>query len=315
MRILFIGTGTIGVPTLRSLLANPSHVVCAVICQPDKPAGRKQEMTAPPTKMLALEHGIPVYQPRQIRSAAELVARLQPDVAVVMAYGQILPRSVLEAPRYGCLNLHASLLPRHRGAAPVQAAILAGDAVSGITVIHMDEGLDTGDVLLREELTLSADETGGSLHDRLAELAPAALGRALELLASDNAPRAPQNADAVSYAPKLSRADGIIPWDSPAETIARKVRAYHPWPGTATTLPDGTLVKVFPPVEALADAGGGAAPGTILTSDKNVIVVACGAGKLRVHKVQPEGRKRMDAAAFLAGHRLHPGDRLGSTVN
>ena len=181
MRTLYMGTGVIGLPVLRWLLSAPEHEVCGVICQPNKPVGRKQVLTPPATKLLALEHGVPVFQPRRIRHEAALVAELKPDVAVVMAYGQILPKAVLEAPRLGCLNLHASLLPKYRGAAPIQAAILAGEKESGLTVIYMDEGLDTGDILLHERLAISPEETGGTLHDRLAELAPAALRRALEI--------------------------------------------------------------------------------------------------------------------------------------
>ena len=193
MRILYIGTGDIGLPALRSLLDDPAHTVCAVICQPDKPVGRKQILTPPATKVLALERGVPVHQPARIRHAGELIASLQPDLAVVMAYGQILPQAILDLPPLGCLNLHASLLPQHRGAAPIQAAILAGDAETGITVMYMDAGLDTGDALLMERLTIRPDETGGTLHDRLAELSPAALGKALALIAAGTAPRTRAN--------------------------------------------------------------------------------------------------------------------------
>lgn len=310
MRTLYIGTGEIGLPALRALLAE--HEVCGVICQPDKPAGRKLVLTPPATKVLAMEHGVPVFQPRRIRSEAGLVAELRPDVAVVMAYGQILPKAVLEAPRLGCLNLHASLLPKYRGAAPIQAAILAGEAESGITVIYMDEGLDTGDVLLMEKLPLSPQETGGSLHGRLAELAPAALRRALQLLAESKAPRVPQDASLTTHAGKLDRRDGVIHWAEPAEHIERRVRAFDPWPGTGTTLPDGSTVKVFPPVEVCAGAPGCAPPGSVMSADAGGITVACGSGMLRLYSLQAEGRKRLEAAAFLAGRPLAAGDKLGA---
>ncbi len=313
MRILYIGTGAIGLPALRSLLADATHEVCAVICQPDKPAGRKQALTPPATKVLAQEHSVPVFQPRRIRTETALAESLGADVAVVMAYGQILPRAVLDAPRFGCLNLHASLLPRHRGAAPIQAAILAGDAESGITVMYMDEGLDTGDILLTEKLSLAPDETGGTLHDRLATLAPAALSRALELLAGGNAPRILQNPGEVTHTGKLDRADGLIAWSQSAEEIARRIRAFDPWPGTNTTLPDGSLLKIFPPAEAMPTSGGCAPPGSILSSSPDGIVIACGLGMLRIRQLQSEGRKRMDAAAFLAGRSILAGERLGQS--
>ena len=311
MRILYIGTGDIGLPALRFLIDSP-HEVCGVICQPDKPAGRKQLMAPPATKRMALDFGLPVFQPPRIRTEAALIRELRPDLAVVMAYGQILPRAVLDAPRLGCVNLHASLLPRHRGASPIQAAILAGDLESGITVMYMDEGLDTGDILLAEHLTLSAGETGESLHDRLAELAPRALTRALSLLEQGSAPRTPQDPAAATHTGKLTRADGIVSWDDSAVEIFRRVRAYHSWPGTATTLPDGTTLKIFPPVEPLENSGGCALPGSILAADSGGILAACGTGTLRILQIQAEGRKRMDAAAFLAGNPLQAGDRLGS---
>jgi len=311
MRILFMGTGDIGLPALQSLLAGDSHEVCGVICQRDKPAGRKQVLTPPATKVLAAQYGVPVFQPRRIKYEAPLVQSLHPDIAVVMAYGQILPRAVLDAPRLGCLNLHASLLPRHRGASPIQAAILAGDPASGITVMYMDEGLDTGDVLLTEELKLAPDETGGSLHDRLANLAPAALDRALEMLSLGAAPRMPQNHAAATHCGKLQRADGVIDWELPAELISRRIRAFDPWPGTSTTLPDGGLLKLFPPIQAFKNGTGCAPPGSIVRADERGLLVSCGTGTLLVGEVQAEGRKRMRSAAFLAGRSLAPGDRFG----
>lgn len=311
MRILYIGTGDIGLPALRSLLTAPAHEVCGVICQPDKAVGRKQVLTPPPTKVMALDHGVPVFQPHRIRNEPGIVADLRPDIVIVMAYGQILPRTVLDLPPMGCLNLHASLLPRHRGAAPIQAAILEGDAESGITVMYMDEGLDTGDILLMERLPLFPDETGGSLHDRLADLAPVALNRALDLIAAGCAPRTPQDAAAATHTGKLERAHGIINWGESAEKIERRIRAFDPWPGTSTRMPDGTMLKIFPPIKHLDHSGGCLLPGSILSAGADGILVTCGTGMLRVHELQAEGRKRMDAAAFLAGTPLRPGERLG----
>jgi methionyl-tRNA formyltransferase len=313
MRILYFGTGDIGLPSLQLLLAE--HEVCGVICQPDKPVGRKLVLTPPATKVLALEHGVPVFQPRRIRLEPELVRDLQPDVAVVMAYGQILPKPVLDAPRLGCVNLHASLLPRHRGASPIQAAILAGDAETGITVMYMDEGLDTGDILLQEHIDLAPGETGGSLHERLAKLAPLALRRALQMLRDGVAPRVPQEASLATHAGKLGRADGVLEWHSPAVSIERRVRAFDPWPGTVTVLPGGSTMKIFPPVEICQGDAGCAPPGTVMSANADGIVVACGSGMLRIHSLQMEGRKRIDAAAFLAGRPLQDGDRLGVRVD
>src|SRR5438067_6020737 len=214
MRVLFIGTGEIGVPVLRSLLSSTEHELVGVVTQPDKPVGRAQRMQAPPIKQALAGRTIPVLQPARIKSADAVseIRALAPEVIVVMAYGQILPRSVLEIPQVACLNLHASLLPRHRGAAPVQAAILAGDRESGITVMHVDEGLDTGDILLKKTIPIRRRETGGSLHARLSALAPEALNEALTLIKKGDAPRIPQDTSRATYAPKLEREDGKLCW-------------------------------------------------------------------------------------------------------
>ena len=226
-----------------------------------------------------------------------------------MAYGQILPRSVLEIPPVACLNLHASLLPRHRGAAPIQAAIVAGDTETGITVMYMDEGLDTGDILLQKKLPILPDETGGSLHDRLAQLAPEALLGALDLLANRNAPRIPQDSAQASYAPKLTREEGRIDWKEPAVVIERKIRAYDPWPGAFAQLagPSGTErhLKIFRASVVEQCVG---EPGTIVTPNESELLVATGRGTLRLEEVQLEGKRRMKAGEFLRGFsspRLH----------
>src|SRR5437868_13659566 len=244
MRIVFIGTGEIGVPTLRALQRS-EHELGRVVTQPDKPVGREQKITAPPIKKALIAGGpnagpAQTLQPARIkdREAIDQIRALAPDVIVVMAYGQILPRAVLEIPRTACLNLHASLLPRHRGAAPIQAAIVAGDRETGISVMYMDEGLDTGDVLLQKQIEIAPNETGGSLHDRLAESAPAALSDALAQLARETAPRTPQDSSIATYAPKLEREDGRIDWNESADLIERKIRAFDPWPGAFTILRD-----------------------------------------------------------------------------
>lgn len=311
MRIVFMGTGDIGLPTLRALLARPGVELAAVVTQPDRPAGRGRRLRAPAVKELALAAGIPVLQPPRLRhpdAVAELAA-FAPDVVVVMAYGQILPRAVLDLPRLACLNLHASLLPRHRGAAPIQAAILAGDEVTGVTVMYMAEGLDTGDMLLHRSLPIAADETGGTLHDRLADLAPSALADALDLLAEGRAPRTPQDDAAATYAARLSRDDGRIDWSQPAAGLERLVRAMNPWPAAATEIPllDGSRVRVKVFVADIV-AGDGL-PGVILAADEDGIVVASGAGALRLREVQGEGGRRMAAGEWARGRSVAVGSR------
>ena len=297
MRIVFIGTGEIGAPTLRALL-NAEHEVAAVVTQPDKPVGREQRIEPPPIKKEIATTGIPILQPPRIKDpqAVEEVRRLTPDVIVVAAYGQILPREVLEIPRLACLNLHASLLPRWRGAAPIQAAIAAGDSETGITVMYMAEGLDTGDILLQRSVEILPNDTGGSLHDRLAQVAPEALLESLQLVAAANSPRIPQDNAFATYAPKLKREHGQIDWSESAEAIERKVRAYNPWPGAFMKV-DGQNLKVFS--ASVVDLNG--EPGEILRSDKDLII-ATGKGALSLTEVQLEGKRRMIAAKFLRGH-------------
>ncbi len=311
MRIVFIGTGEIGVPTLRALRRSPAHELIGVVTQPDKPVGRDQRLHAPPIKAELAENPVPIFQPARIRNeeAIAQIRALAPDLIVVMAYGQILPRSVLDIPPIACLNLHASLLPRHRGAAPIQAAIVAGDTETGITVMYVDEGLDTGDILLQKKLPILPNETGGSLHDRLARLAPEALLGALDLLANRNASRIPQDSAQASYAPKLMREEGRINWKEPAVVIERKIRAYDPWPGAFTQLasPSGTErnLKIFRASVSEQSVG---EPGTIITPNESELLVATGRSALRLEEVQLEGKRRMKAAEFLRGFsspRLH----------
>ena len=298
MRIVFIGTGDIGVPTLQALLKSKDEVV-GVVTQPDKPVGRAQLVEPPPIKKAVAATKLPVLQPPRIkeRQAIEEIRALRPDVIAVMAYGQILPRDVLEIPKIACLNLHASLLPRWRGAAPIQAAIAAGDRETGITVMYMNEGLDTGDILLQRTIDISSADTGGSLRDRLAKVAPETLRESLELLAKGRAPRTPQNNAFATYAPKLKREDGKIDWSDPADTIERKIRAFDPWPGAFMKF-DGHNLKIFSAV-IVALRG---TPGEILRSEKE-LVVAAAEGALSLGEVQSEGKRRMTAIEFLRGHR------------
>ena len=295
MRVLFIGTGDIGVPALRWLVESKQHELLGVVTQPDKPVGREQRIEAPPIKRAAAGSSVPILQPNRIKDAVEEIRTLNPDVIVVLAYGQILPRTILEIPRIACLNLHASLLPRHRGAAPIQAAIVAGDSETGISVMYMDEGLDTGDVLLQKRIEIQPDETGGSLHDRLAEIAPAALSDALAQLKSGAAPRTPQDSSTATYAPKLKREDGRIDWNEPAELIERKIRAFDPWPGAFTALRDETgrerNLKVFR--ASVVDSW---------SADPANLVIPTKRGAIRLDEVQLEGKRRMSAEEFLRGY-------------
>src|SRR4051812_40893646 len=295
MRVLFIGTGEIGVPVLRWLMESREHELVGVVTQPDKPVGREQRIEAPPIKAAMDGPDVPVFQPKRIKDAVEEIRSLNPDVIVVMAYGQILPRTVLEIPRIACLNLHASLLPRHRGAAPIQAAIVAGDRETGITVMYMDEGLDTGDVLLEKRIEIAPNETGGSLHDRLAEIAPAALNDALTQLQSESAARTPQDSPAATYAPKLERADGRIDWSEPAALIERKIRAFDPWPGAFTILRDDTgrerKLKIFR---------------AHVVNEPGPLSFPAGDSLLALDEVQLEGKRRMSAPEFLRGYHAPP---------
>ena len=304
MRIVFIGTGEIGVPTLRALQKS-EHELGGVVTQPDKPVGREQKITAPPIKKALIAGGpnagpAQTLQPARIkdREAIDQIRALAPDVIVVMAYGQILPRAVLEIPKIACLNLHASLLPRWRGAAPIQAAIAGGDREAGMTVMYMDESLDTGDILLQRKIDISPSETGATLHDRLAQIAPEALLESLRLLAAGNAPRIPQDQALATYAPKLNREAGRLNWNESVEAIERKIRAYNPWPGAFTEF-SGRNLKIF--AASIVDLRG--KPGEILRKDRE-LVVATSDRALSLTDVQLEGKRRMSAAEFLRGRTL-----------
>jgi methionyl-tRNA formyltransferase len=305
MRLVFIGAGEIGVPTLQALLESARHQLAGVVTQPDKPAGRHQELRAPPIKTAIAGSGVPIFQPARIRAseAIEQIRALNPEVIVTMAYGQILPKTVLEIPRVACLNLHASLLPKYRGAAPIQAAIVAGDRETGITAMYMDEGLDTGDILMQSRIDISPNETGSSLHGRLGKIAAETLIESLDLLSKGAAPCIPQDDALASYAPKLTRDQGKIDWTEPAVVIERKIRAFDPWPGTFMLLdgPGGRSrkLKIF---RASVVAGKQAAPGKILRADHEGILIGARSGAVLLSEVQLEGKRRMSAAEFVHGH-------------
>ncbi|MBS0576364.1 MAG: methionyl-tRNA formyltransferase [Proteobacteria bacterium] len=297
MRIVFAGTPEFALPSLRAA-ARHGQVV-AVYTQPDRPAGRGRQLAASPIKQAALNMGLAVRQPSTLRSAqarAELAA-LQPDLMVVVAYGLILPAKILAIPRQGCWNVHASLLPRWRGAAPIQRAIEAGDAQTGVCLMRMDEGLDTGPVLLSLRTPIDADDTGGSLHNRLAELGAEVLGDALTLLKAGMRPAAiPQASAGVAYARKLEKSEARLDWNDAAEVLARKVRAFNPWPIAEADLA-GERVRIHD-ARALASSHA-AAPGTVLSANRDGIDVACGNGVLRLLIVQREGGRAIAAGDYL----------------
>ena len=309
-----MGSGEIGLPTLQWLIESPKVHLVGVVTQPDKPAGRSQILTAPTTKQLAQSVGVSVLQPVRVRQPEALnqIANLRPDLIVVAAYGQILPRSLLDMPTVACLNLHASLLPRHRGAAPIQSSILAGDTTSGVTVMYVGEGLDSGDILLQKSLTIRHRETGGSLHDRLAVLAPEALASALEMLIRGQAPQIRQVEDQATYAGKLDRDSGLVHWTESCWQIDRLVRAMNPWPGAYTLVSLGGLpprrLKVHRVLPMHRRTG---APGQVLESTKRGPIIGTGTGSVLLLELQLEGKRRMKANEFLRGFPLPIGMQLG----
>ncbi len=301
MRIVFVATGDIALPSFRHLLEHGPRPV-ALVTQPDKPVGRHQTLTPPAIKTEALAAGIPVYQPERIGDATAELAALEPEVIVVMAYGQILRKNILTLASRAIINLHASLLPKYRGAACIQASIDAGDAETGVTAMHVVRELDAGDMILAKSTPIAAEDTGGTLHDRLADLAAEVLAETLEKLADGSAPRVPQDAAASSYVAKLERDHGRLDWTQPATVLERRIRAYDPWPGTFTLATEGSSgkrLKIFPPTHAVA---GNLPPGEVSDQDGKLIV-GCGAGALELTTVQPEGGKRMSAADYLRGRK------------
>jgi methionyl-tRNA formyltransferase len=313
MRVVFLGSGDIGVPSLKALAWSGLHEVQAVFTRPDRPAGRDLKLRPPPIKVAARELELPVFQPEKIRAPdalAELV-RLKPEVIVVAAYGQILPKAVLSLSPFGCINIHASLLPRYRGASPIHAAILEGASQTGVTIIQVDEGLDTGDILFKVATPIGPDDTAGSLHDRLARLAPDALLACLDLLERGIVSRQKQNGALATYAPKLTRKDGEIAWNKPAEEIERRIRAMTPWPGAYTFVTLGDIESILKIHRAEIWEGSSEPAGTVVSADDSGILVAAGNGGIVLKDIQIAGGKRLTAAEFLRGHPITPGAQLG----
>jgi methionyl-tRNA formyltransferase len=309
LAVVFAGTPDFALPSLDAIAAS-SHRLVAAYTQPDRPRGRGQRVTPSPVKERALELGLPVVQPETLRDpgARDALAAFAPDVLVVVAYGLLLPRAILDTPRLGCLNVHASLLPRWRGAAPVARAILAGDAKTGVSIMRMETGLDTGPVMLRREIGIGPRETAGELEERLAQLGAEAITAALDRLAAGNATFEPQVSAQATFAPKLARPEARLDWRESAAALARRVRALNPSPVAETTL-DGAQLKVY---EAdVVGAEGGAVPGTVLRADANGIVVMSGDQALALKRVQLPGR-RVVTAGELANARPLAGRVLGS---
>lgn len=309
MRVIFMGTPDFSVGTLEALI-RAGHQVVLAVTQPDKPKGRGGKMQFPPVKETALEHGIPVFQPRKVREPENIeeLRKYQADVIVVVAFGQILPREILELTPYGCINVHASLLPSYRGAAPIQWAVINGEAVSGVTTMQMDEGLDTGDMLLKTEVPLEPEETGGSLHDKLAAAGASLCVRTLKALEEGTVTPKKQGESPTAYASMLKKEMGEIRWEDPAISIERLIRGLNPWPSAYTGWQDKTM-KIW---EAeILEEDSGQEPGTVVRVDKDGFLVQTGKGLLKVTALQIPGKKRMEADAFLRGYSMEPGEKLG----
>ncbi|HEU0011547.1 MAG TPA: methionyl-tRNA formyltransferase [Verrucomicrobiae bacterium] len=313
IKTIFMGTAELACASLQALGRESVVQLTAVVSQPDKPRGRDLKLQPTPVKAVAISTGIPVLQPARARDAAfiEQLRQLQADLIVVAAYGQILPPAILELPRFGCLNVHTSLLPRHRGAAPIQWAILGGDPETGVTIMKMDAGLDTGDILTQITTPIAAADNAQTLHDRLARLGGELLVRTIpEYVAGRITPR-PQPAEGVSYARRLTKEDGRLDWTQPARGLWNRVRAFTPWPGAFTSQQVEGKARLLKIWSAQVEETGSGQPGEVLRADKGGIVVACGEHSLRILELQREGGRRLSAAEFLAGHQLPPGTLLG----
>ena len=312
LRIIFMGTPELAATSLAALLRESAFAIVAVVTQPDRPKGRDLKLQPSPVKQLALSAGLPVLQPAKAREEsflAELKTR-QPDLIAVAAFGQILPKSLLEIPRLGCLNVHTSLLPKYRGASPIQSAILNGETETGVTIMQMDVGLDTGAILTQRPTPIHPEDNAATLHDRLALLGAELLVETIPAYAVGTIQPQPQAHELATHVAKIKKEDGRIDWTQPAPAIWNRIRAFTPWPGAFTFLPaqpQPLLLKLWQ-AEVVSQSS---AAGEILSADKNGIIIACGEGALRVTSLQREGGRRLSAPEFLAGHPLKSGVRLG----
>ncbi|WP_368233273.1 methionyl-tRNA formyltransferase [Anaerotruncus rubiinfantis] len=306
MRIVFMGTPDFAVPCLARLIAD-GHEIAGVFTQPDKPKGRGMKLCPPPVKELALERNLPVYQPEKMKDGAAfaILKELAPELIVVVAFGRILPKDILDLPPYGCINVHGSLLPRYRGAAPIQWSVLNGDETAGVTTMYLAEGLDTGDMILKKETPVGPEETSGELFDRLSVLGAEALSETVTLIAEGKATRTPQDDSLSCYAPMLTKQDAKIDFTKSAHEVHNLVRGMSPWPVAHTTL-DGKTLKVH----RTRTAEGSGAPGEVL-EDGRRLVVACGEGAIELLEIQADGSRRMAAADYLRGHPVMKGAKLG----
>ncbi|MBO5372732.1 MAG: methionyl-tRNA formyltransferase [Lachnospiraceae bacterium] len=308
MRVIFMGTPDFAVGTLEEII-KAGHDVVLAVTQPDKPKGRGKAMQAPPVKECALSHGIEVYQPNRVRKTEciEYLAKYQPEIIIVAAFGQILPKEILDMPKYGCVNVHASLLPKYRGAAPIQWSVINGDTVSGVTTMRMDVGLDTGDMIEKAEVVLAEDETGGSLFDRLAEVGAKLCVHTMKCIEEGTAVYTPQKEDEATHVGMISKQLGNINWEESAAVIERLVRGLNPWPSAYTKL-NGKTLKIW---KAAVEEGGNAQlAGTVCTVNKKELKIQTGDGILSLQEVQLEGKKRMDVEAFLRGYEIEEGTKL-----
>jgi methionyl-tRNA formyltransferase len=310
VNIIFLGTPAFAVPTLRRLTQS-RHRIILVITQPDRPRNRGMLLTPPPIKQAASDCGIPILQPEKASSPAvvEEVQRLAPDAAVVVAYGQLLRRNFLTIPRRGCINLHASLLPKYRGSSPIQASLLAGDRETGVTTMLLNEGMDTGDILLQKAVEIGEDDTAGTLHDKLAELGASLMVETLDGLEEGKIHPEPQDESKASITRKFSRGDAKIDWNQPPARIHGQVRAFNPWPGCETSL-SGAPLKIWKAAPA-AEAGSGE-PGEVIVAEKGVLLVQAAGGTIRILQLQAPGGKRMSADEFLRGRPIALGSILGA---
>jgi len=307
MKILFMGTPDFAAGSLKSLI-DAGYEITAVVTQPDRPKGRSGQPVFSPVKEVAVSAGIPVLQPVRIKNPEETAKLLEypADIYVIAAFGQILSKEILEQPRLGCINVHASLLPRYRGASPIQRVILDGEKETGITIMQMNEGLDTGDILYSKSLELAPDETFETLHDRLMNLGGETLLEALPLIEAGKITPVVQDDSLSNYAPLIKKEDGKIDWRKSSLQLYAQVRAFNPWPGAFTRL-DGKVLKIWgaEPTEGKGN------PGEVISVDKKSFTVSCGDGALKIVSLQPEGKKKMDTASFLLGNKIETGIRLG----